>query len=127
MDESLQNLAAEFADDFPEPPSTSASSSNVAKSDENSATKERNFNNLLVNNKQRGNPLLKAVRNVPWSFDDIVPDYQMGTSVCALFLSLRYHTLNPDYIHQRLKDLGKSFDLRILLALVRLFLIRYNI
>ncbi|KAB0398568.1 hypothetical protein E2I00_009919 [Balaenoptera physalus] len=32
--------------------------------------------------------------------------------------SLRYHSLHPDYIHQRLQSLGKSFALRVLLVQV---------
>lgn len=32
--------------------------------------------------------------------------------------SLRYHNLHPDYIHQRLQSLGKSFALRVLLVQV---------
>lgn len=74
---------------------------------------------LLVNPKQKGNPLLKSITNIPWEYDDIVPDYQMGRTVCALFLSLRYHNLNPDYIHERLKLLGKMYELRVLLVQVR--------
>lgn len=73
---------------------------------------------LLVNPKQKGNPLLKSINNVPWEYEDIVPDYQMGKSVCALFLSLRYHNLNPDYIHERLRLLGKMYELRVLLVQV---------
>ena len=34
------------------------------------------------------------------------------------FFSLRYHNFNPDYIHNRLKQLGNRFELRILLVLV---------
>ncbi|XP_069089001.1 DNA excision repair protein ERCC-1 isoform X2 [Pleurodeles waltl] len=75
-------------------------------------------NCLVVSPRQRGNPILKFVRNVPWEFDDIVPDYVMGPTTCALFLSLRYHNLNPNYIHERLKVLGQSFALRVLLVLV---------
>lgn len=71
---------------------------------------------LLVNPKQKGNPILKSIINVPWEYDDIVPDYQMGRTTCALFLSLRYHNLNPDYIHERLKQLGKMYELRVLLV-----------
>ena len=37
---------------------------------------------------------------------------------CVLYYSLRYHNLNPKYIHERLKQLGYSFDLRVLLAQV---------
>ncbi|KAG8225903.1 hypothetical protein J437_LFUL006135 [Ladona fulva] len=67
----------------------------------------------------RGNPLLKAFRNVPWEFEDsLIPDYVMGQTTCALFLSLRYHILNPDYIHERLKQLKNLYELRVLLVQV---------
>ncbi len=32
--------------------------------------------------------------------------------------SVRYHSLNPNYIHERLKQLGQSFTLRVLLVQV---------
>ena len=35
---------------------------------------------------------------------------------CVLFLSIRYHTLKPDYLSERLKKLGKQYELRILLV-----------
>lgn len=73
---------------------------------------------ILVNPKQRGNPLLKSITNAVWEFEDIVPDYVVGRTACILFLSLKYHNLNPDYIHTRLKTLGKMFELRVLLVQV---------
>lgn len=73
-------------------------------------------NCVLVSNKQRGNPLLKSIGEVPYEFEDIVPDYQVGETTCVLYLSLKYHNLNPDYIHGRLKQLGHMFELRILLV-----------
>ncbi|XP_076758989.1 DNA excision repair protein Ercc1 [Xylocopa sonorina] len=76
------------------------------------------FNTLLVGLKQKGNPLLKYITNVPWEYSEIVPDYIMGKTTCALFLSIRYHQLNPDYIHERLKALGNMFNLRVLLVQV---------
>ncbi|GLG95403.1 Putative DNA excision repair protein ERCC-1 [Gryllus bimaculatus] len=76
------------------------------------------FNPVLVSPKQRGNPLLKHISNVPWEFEEISPDYVMGRTTCALFLSLRYHNLNPDYIHERLKLLGQEYELRVLLIQV---------
>lgn len=75
-------------------------------------------NSIIVNYRQRGNPILKHIRNVPWEYGSIVPDYVMGKANCALFLSLRYHQLNPTYIHNRLKELGKGYDLRVLLVQV---------
>ena len=35
---------------------------------------------------QRGNPVLRFVCNVPWEFGDVLPDYVLGQSTCALFL-----------------------------------------
>uniref|UniRef100_A0A4W3GJB6 ERCC1-like central domain-containing protein n=1 Tax=Callorhinchus milii TaxID=7868 RepID=A0A4W3GJB6_CALMI len=58
---------------------------------------------------RRGNPVLRFIRNVAWEFGDIVPDYELGPTTCALFLSLRYHNLKPDYIHQRLQTIGHSY------------------
>ncbi|XP_033744935.1 DNA excision repair protein ERCC-1-like [Pecten maximus] len=75
-------------------------------------------NALIVNPRQRGNPILKSVRNVAWEYGDIVPDYVMGLSTCALYLSLRYHQLHPNYIHDRLKQLGRAYDLRVMLVQV---------
>ncbi|KAM6978467.1 DNA excision repair protein ERCC-1 [Tautogolabrus adspersus] len=73
---------------------------------------------IIVSPRQRGNPILKFVRSVPWEFGDVVPDYVLGLTTCALFLSLRYHNLNPNYVHDRLKQLGQTFTLRVLLVQV---------
>jgi DNA excision repair protein ERCC-1 len=74
---------------------------------------------LLVNSKQRGNPILKHVRNVPWRYSDtLTPDYSMGRNSCALYLSMKYHLLNNEYIHERLRELGRAYELRVLLVLV---------
>ncbi|XP_054855306.1 DNA excision repair protein ERCC-1 [Eublepharis macularius] len=75
-------------------------------------------NCIIVSPRQRGNPILKFVRNVPWEFGEIVPDYVLGQSTCALFLSLRYHNLKPSYIHERLRTLGKTYMLQVLLLQV---------
>ena len=48
----------------------------------------------------------------------MLADYVMGQTTCALYLSVRYHNLNPDYIHDRLKILGKNYLLRVLLVMV---------
>ncbi|KAK2717588.1 hypothetical protein QYM36_006384, partial [Artemia franciscana] len=70
---------------------------------------------IIVSSRQRGNPVLRSIRSVPWEYGDIVPDYLLGQTTCALYLSLRYHELKPTYIHERLKQLGKQFQLRVLL------------
>lgn len=73
---------------------------------------------LYVSTKQRGNGILKHIRNVPFAFSRMVPDYVMNTSRCALFLSCKYHSLYPNYIHRRIAELKTDFVLRILLVLV---------
>ncbi|XP_056001349.1 uncharacterized protein LOC130048520 [Ostrea edulis] len=82
------------------------------------AVKSLNTNSIIVNSRQRGNPILKFIRSIPYEFGDIIPDYEMGKTSCALFLSLRYHQLNPNYIHERLKQLRRYYDLRVLLVQV---------
>ena len=65
---------------------------------------------ILVSSRQRGNPILKSIRLVPWEFSDtIIPDYIVGAKAAALYLSLRYHNLNPEYIHERLKTFTGKF------------------
>ena len=67
-------------------------------------------------NRQKGNPILKHIRNVPVEFVcDIAPDYILSEATCALYLSLRYHHLNPNYIYDRIRKVGSAFKLRLLL------------
>ncbi|GAX19198.1 DNA excision repair protein ERCC-1 [Fistulifera solaris] len=73
---------------------------------------------LCVSTRQRGNGILQHIRNVPYSFETMVPDYIMGTQRCALFLSCKYHSLHPTYIEHRTAELKQDFALRVLLVLV---------
>ncbi|KAI0295073.1 restriction endonuclease type II-like protein [Multifurca ochricompacta] len=74
-------------------------------------------NSIIINPCQRLNPIIECIRNVPKEFGDILPDYQVGKTTGVLFLSLRYHRLHPEYIHQRIERLGQSYNLRILLLM----------
>lgn len=58
------------------------------------------------------------IRNVPWEYGDIVPDYQVGATTGVLYLSLRYHRLHPEYIHNRINNMGKMYILRVLLIMI---------
>ncbi|XP_021282630.1 DNA excision repair protein ERCC-1 [Herrania umbratica] len=87
-------------------PAAASSSSNSAQS----------RNAILVSHRQKGNPLLKHIRNVRWAFADIVCDYMLGQNSCALYLSLRYHLLHPDYLYYRIRELQKNFKLRVVLC-----------
>lgn len=96
-------------------PSLQAAFTNSKKLDKSKIASGSKYTHLLVSPKQKGNPLLKFITG-HWEYSDIVPDYIMGKTMCALFLSVRYHQLNPDYIHDRLKLLGNAFNLRVLLV-----------
>ncbi|KAJ5027155.1 restriction endonuclease type II-like protein [Bipolaris maydis] len=73
---------------------------------------------ILVSPRQKGNPILNNVRAVAWEYSDIAPDYVVGATTCALFLSLKYHRLHPEYIYNRIRDLKGQYTLRILLTMV---------
>lgn len=77
-----------------------------------------NPNAIIVSRRQQGNPVLKAIRNVPWGFGETTADYQLSETTCALFLSLRYHLLYPDYLLRRLRELSPAFSLRLVLLLI---------
>lgn len=98
------------------PPKIAKIEEPVTKSE--SFKKSFSSNVVLVSKKQRGNPILKFVKNVILEYDDIVPDYVFSPKVCAMYLSLRYHQLHPDYIHERLKLLKNAYQLRVLLVMV---------
>lgn len=101
-------------------PSTSREPSLISESDPSSYAKKApaKSNSIIVSPRQKGNPVLKLIRGIPWSFGGITPDYQFSLNTCALYLSIRYHNLNPKYLQDRLKLMGNSYDLRVLLVQV---------
>ncbi|KAL5277808.1 ERCC1 family protein [Megaselia abdita] len=112
--------------EFPKPPITIKQPekkllgpSGIAPVIGSSKSKTPNPRCVLVNPKQRLNPALRHVHNVPMEFcDSIIPDFVVGRTSCILYLSLKYHALNPDYIFNRLRILGKQYELRVLLVVV---------
>ncbi|MCJ1271624.1 ssDNA endonuclease and repair protein rad10 [Lobaria immixta] len=73
---------------------------------------------ILVSPRQKGNPILASIRALPWEYSDIPSDYVLGTTTCALFLSLKYHRLHPEYIYGRIRALAGKYNLRVLLTMV---------
>lgn len=75
---------------------------------------------ILVNECQRGNPVLRHMRTAPYEFagDRLLVDYEVGRGTGVLFLSLRYHKLHSNYIYDRLRALGRAYSLRVLLLYV---------
>ncbi|KAH9896817.1 restriction endonuclease type II-like protein [Cubamyces lactineus] len=98
-------------------PNAASSSSRPAGAPKPPVVVPGSGNNIIVNPCQRGNPILECIRNVGKMFGEIVADYQVGRTTGVLFLSLRYHRLHPEYIHQRIEKLGHSYNLRVLLLM----------
>lgn len=73
---------------------------------------------IQVSPRQKGNPILNNVRSLPWEYSDIPADFVLGATTCALFLSLKYHRLHPEYIYNRIRSLGHKYNLRVLLTMV---------
>lgn len=73
---------------------------------------------IIVSTRQKGNPILNNIRSLPWEYGDIPADYVLGATTCALFLSLKYHRLHPEYIYSRIRALGQKYNLRVLLTMV---------
>ena len=73
---------------------------------------------IIVSPRQKGNPVLNSIKSMPWEYGDIPADYVLGLTTCALFLSLKYHRLHPEYIYTRIKNLQGKYLLRIVLVMV---------
>jgi DNA excision repair protein ERCC-1 len=71
---------------------------------------------LHVSPRQKGNGVLSYIRNVPWSYQVMAPDYMFSATSCALFLSIKYHLLHPNYLVERMAEL--KFRFQVLLVYV---------
>jgi DNA excision repair protein ERCC-1 len=101
------------------PPHTSASSGpKVVQPTPQALPQRSSGSSILVSPRQKGNPLLAALRSVAWEYSDIPADYGLGLTTCALFLSLKYHRLHPEYIYTRIRNLQGRYNLRIVLVMV---------
>lgn len=81
-------------------------------------SKAQSGSTILVSPRQRGNPVLTSIRSIPWEYSDIPADYVLGLGTCALFLSLKYHRLHPEYIYTRIRNLQGRYNLRLVLTMV---------
>lgn len=73
---------------------------------------------LQVHNKQRGSVLLSHIKSLKYTFADIPADFIIGQSACALVLSLKHHNQNPNYIYDRMQEVGKKYRLSVLIVIV---------
>jgi DNA repair protein Rad10 len=65
-----------------------------------------NHLSILVNPRQKGNPLLSRFSHISFEYGDVsyMPaDYEISDTICVLYLSAKYHMLYPNYIIHRMK------------------------
>lgn len=98
--------------------STASDGSKVQQPKPQALPQRNTTSNILVSPRQKGNPILTNIRALPWEYADTPADYVLGLTTCALFLSLKYHRLHPEYIYSRIRGLAGKFNLRILLTMV---------
>ena len=74
---------------------------------------------ILVNRSQKDNPLIKQLKGVDCAFvDNIKADYVFGRGQCAVFLSIKYHNLYPNYIYDKFRSIGEGYHLKVLVVLI---------
>lgn len=100
------------------PPTTSAPTPKIQQPTPQALPSRSAPSAILVSTRQKGNPILTSIRALPWEYSDIPSDYVLGNTTCALFLSLKYHRLHPEYIYARIRALAGKYNLRVLLTMV---------
>ncbi|KAI2627021.1 restriction endonuclease type II-like protein [Hypomontagnella submonticulosa] len=104
--------------DKPPPSSSSSTGPKIVQPTPQALPQRSSGSSILVSPRQKGNPVLASLRTVAWEYSDIPADYGLGLTTCALFLSLKYHRLHPEYIYTRIRNLQGRYNLRILLTMV---------
>ncbi|KAG4428337.1 hypothetical protein IFR05_016183 [Cadophora sp. M221] len=100
------------------PPTTTSSGPKVVQPTPQVIASRTAGSSILVSPRQKGNPILTNMRSFAWEYSDIPADYVLGATTCALFLSLKYHRLHPEYVYNRIKGLQGKYNLRVLLTMV---------
>ncbi len=80
-----------------------------------------NHKAILANPRQKANPILKHVRSVPIEFSSDIhmpADFSISQTNGMLYLSIKYHKLNPEYLIGRMEAMRRQFKLRIVLVQV---------
>lgn len=100
------------------PPPTTSTGPKVVQPTPQAIASRTTGSSILVSPRQKGNPILTNLRSFAWEYSDIPSDYVLGATTGALFLSLKYHRLHPEYIYNRIKGLQGKYNLRIVLTMV---------
>ncbi|KAH9907310.1 restriction endonuclease type II-like protein [Xylariomycetidae sp. FL2044] len=104
--------------DKPPPANANSSGPKIVQPTPQALPQRSSGSSILVSPRQKGNPVLASLKSVPWEYSDIPADYGLGLTTCALFLSLKYHRLHPEYVYTRIRNLQGKYNLRILLTMV---------
>lgn len=82
------------------------SSSGSSSSSSSGASGSSSGGRMVVSTRQKGNPIMGHIRHAwfDWS-SDIKPDFLPNKGTAVLYLSLRYHALNPRYLLRRMRDI----------------------
>ena len=74
---------------------------------------------MAVSPCQKGNPVLAHIKNVTWAYaPGLSVDFAPFAGAAVLWLSLRYHALNPAYLLKRMKEVRADAGARIKVVLV---------
>ncbi|KAK4453934.1 restriction endonuclease type II-like protein [Podospora aff. communis PSN243] len=114
----IQQPTPQRLDRAPPANAANASASKIVQPTPQALPSRSSGSSILVSPRQKGNPVLTCLKSVPWEYSDIPADYGLGLTTCALFLSLKYHRLHPEYIYTRIRNLQGKYNLRILLTMV---------
>jgi len=79
----------------------------------------RNPSAILASPRQKMNPILKYLRSVPLEFSsdpNMVSDFAISNTTVALYLSIKYHKLNPEYLIGRIEAVKRHYRLRLVIV-----------
>ncbi|KNC82257.1 hypothetical protein SARC_05464 [Sphaeroforma arctica JP610] len=74
-----------------------------------------NPNAITVNQRQKGNPILKHLQHTAYEYGDCLPDYHISPHTAIMYLSMRFHLYRSNYIGAAVRSLGRTYTLRVLL------------
>ncbi|XP_074594957.1 DNA excision repair protein Ercc1 [Brevipalpus obovatus] len=73
---------------------------------------------VQVHSRQKNTALLSCIKSIKWTFAEIPADFVIAQNMCALVLSLKYHNQYPNYIYDRMQEVGKNYQIQILVVIV---------
>jgi DNA excision repair protein ERCC-1 len=92
------------------------SSSPVPPSAPARAFKNPRLGAILVNPQQKGNPLLQHLGNIHVADNELAEDFVLSDSCSALYVSVKFHKLNPLYVGKRMEAMKKKVKTQVLVV-----------